>query len=284
MKNILWKRQDTKTQVRGRSRTGSKLAGGKDKFVEERRHSTGAQEFVDDKRRMPRHVSYGGNGYEPNLKIKVAAGMFEKRHAKTYQDPEKRPRQPDQVFVTEKESDAMNWDKQIDQMEEDAKEYEKDKKKIVDKIWEKEQDKEDVNVRWEEERKVTQLDESEFEEEDLIEGKIRVNVSDLKELASGYQDMENKTERYKKEQEEYKEKLEELERVNKQQSGRLELIEAETEGNMKDIRWFQKKLMKAEKELEEMTTKYDTQMIIQEQMTKFFQQINPEAKGKKKTE
>ena len=42
--------------------------------------------------------------------------------------------------------------------------------------------------------------------------------------------------------------------------------------------------MKAEKELEEMTTKYDTQMIIQEQMTKFFQQINPEAKGKKKTE
>ena len=231
---------------------------------------------------MPRHISYGGSGYEPNLKVKVVAGIFDKKQAKTHTDPERRPRQPDEVFVTEKESDAMNWDKQVDRLEEEAKEYVKEKEKIIAELWEEEPTEEDTNVRWEEERKVTELGDSDIEEDDETAGKIKVNVSDLRELATGYQKMEDRTEKYKEKEKKYKDEIEELENLNKKQSGRLELIEAETESNIKEIKWFKKKLMKAEKDLEEMTSKYETQMIIQGEITKFFNKINPDVKTKNK--
>ena len=78
-----------------------------------------------------------------------------------------------------------------------------------------------------------------------------------------------------------------MESLNKKQTERLELIEAETEGNMKDIKWFQKKLIRAEQDLEEMTMKYATQAAIQDEVTKFtkfFSSLKKESKKMAKEE
>ena len=127
-----------------------------------------------------------------------------------------------------------------------------------------------------EERTVVELDTDEEEEDE----KVEVLMSDLKDLYKDFQQMES-------DREEYKSKILALESLNKKQTERLELIEAETEGNMKDIKWFQKKLIRAEQDLEEMTMKYATQAAIQDEVTKFtkfFSSLKKESKKMAKEE
>lgn len=252
MRNILQQKEDKRIQVRSRSRTGAMLASGKPKPTEERRHSTGTNQFKDDQRRLPRHVSYNGSGNEPNFKIEVVAQKFDKKWATNNADKQKRSRQPDEVFTTAEEADARDWAEEVEDNE-----------------------KERRLAEWEETRKVTTVDSEGDEDDNNVvpkdDEKVEILLEDLKDLHRDFNKMEC-------DRAEYKAKIEALESQNTKQSGRLELLEAETQGDMEEIKWLRKKLMKTEAELETMTHKYETQMAIRDEVNSFFKYMKKATK------